>query len=195
LLFFYVVLQSWHLIFQSLHSLWLGPTFFAEPFGPKYVTQWTWVVAHGVSACVVLLLGPFLLLRTDIPQLKRWHRRLGKAYLAMTVVAAMTGFPLCLRAEGGWPGQSGFLLMCSLWLAGVLPIYATARTRRWRAHQRWVTAHYLLTCAAILIRLILSSADHYHVDLSAVAPWLAMLPAFAYTSGTAVYLSMRRYSG
>lgn len=195
LAFFYLVLQGWHLAYDSAQALWAGPEFFAEPFGPKYATQWNWVVLHGVSACAVLLLGPVLLLRTEIPQLRPWHRRAGKLYLALTVVAACTGVPLCLRAEGGWVGQAGFLLMCSLWLAGVWPIYRTARSRRWAEHQRWVRSHYLLTCSALFLRLILSAGSQYHVEASALAPWAAMLPAVAYTSGTALYSSMRRSSG
>lgn len=190
-----MVVQGWYLSYESVRALAAGPTFFAEPFGPKYASQWNWVLVHGLSACAVLLLGPILLLRTEIPELRVWHRRAGKSYLALSVLAALTGFPLCLRAEGGWVGQSGFVLLCLLWLVGVAPIYLSARARRWREHQQWVRGHYLLTCAALFLRVILSSGQHYHQDVNAVAPWLSMLPALVYTSGTALYSRMRRSSG
>jgi hypothetical protein len=172
--------QGWHLSWNSLHSLGQGPSGFEAPFGPKYAASWSWVVSHGLAAILVLLLGPVLLLRQELKPLRRVHRKLGQIYVAATVVAGVTGLPLCLRAEGGWSGQLGMLVLCLAWLGLVPVLLRTAWNRQWEAHQAWVRCHYALTCAAIFLRLQLGIGGHYHWDpepLAAIAPWLSMLPA------------------
>lgn len=175
--FLYLVVQGWHLCLNSFGALAQGPEAFAPPFGPKYATEWGWVVAHGLSACLVLLLGPPLLLRRQLPGLRGGHALLGKAYLGLALFAGLTSIPMCCRAEGGALGQAGFLVLCGLWLVTVWPAYAHARRRRWREHERWIRVHYALTCAAVGIRLLLGIGARFDWDNAAWVPWLSLLPA------------------
>ena len=183
--FFYVVLQGWHLTWYTAGAFWEGPQAFAAPFGPKYASEWGWVLVHGVSAGLVLLLGPWLLLRPDWKGSRVWHGTVGKIYLLSVLVGGVSAFPMCVRAEGGAWGQAGFLVLNCLWLAVAWPLYRTARARRWKEHRVWVRFHYLLTCAALVIRLGLASGDRWGWNpdsVSAGVPWFSMVPARVYAA-------------
>ena len=160
-----MLLLSW----SSLTMLWQGPETFDAPFGPKYAREWNWVLAHSLSAIVVLLLGPWLLWR--------WpgHRPLGKLYLICAGLAALTGIPLSLRAEGGWCGRISFLILTGLWLRAAWGAYATARRRQWKQHLQWVQVHYLLAWSAVFLRLGLGVTGYLGIPLEQVTPWLAWL--------------------
>lgn len=163
------------LSWTSITMLVQGPGAFDAPFGPKYALEWNWVLAHSLSAIVVLLLGPWLLWR--------WpgHRGLGKVYLVCAALAALTGIPLSLRAEGGWVGRLSFLILTCLWLRAAWGAYASARRRIWKQHVQWVQVHYLLAWSAVFLRLGLGVTGSLGIPLQQVTPalaWLSWQPGF-----------------
>lgn len=160
----------------SLQMLAAGPQAFEAPFGPKYAQEWSWVCLHGLSSVVVLSLGPVLLLR-----LTRFHRRLGQVYLLCAWMAALSGLPLCLRAEGGIQARLSFLVLDSLWMVSAWQAYKAARARHWELHRNWVEVHYLLACSAAFLRIGLGLGDLLELPLQQVAgvvAWLSWQPGF-----------------
>lgn len=173
LLLVYVLLQISTLSLQSLHMLAQGPQAFAAPFGPKYAQEWGCVCVHSLSALVVLMLGPPLLLRWKIG-----HRWLGRLYLLSAVVAGLSGIPLSVRAEGS---PASFLILSLLWLRAAWGAYQTARARQWKEHRHWVQVHYLLAWSAVFLRLGLGVSEHLGVPLGQVTlplAWLSWQPGF-----------------
>ncbi len=171
----YVGLQVIALSWSSLSMLCQGPEAFEAPFGPKYAREWSWVWAHSLSAVFVLLLGPWLLWRLP------GHRTLGKVYLVSAGVAALSGIPLSLQAEGGWAGRLSFLILTGLWLVAARGVYATARRRDWKRHVHWVEVHYLLAWSAVFLRLGLGVTASLGVPLEEVVvplAWLSWQPGF-----------------
>lgn len=166
-----VVTLSW----TSLGMLGQGPEAFEAPFGPKYALEWGWVCAHSLTAILVLLLGPWLLWRLP------GHRPLGKIYLVSAGLAAFSGIPLSLQAEGGWVGRLSFLILTGLWLGAAWGAYATARRREWKRHVHWVQVHYLLAWSAVFLRLGLGVTAYLGVSLQEVTTplaWLSWQPGF-----------------
>ena len=173
LLVCYVLLQISALSFQSLQMLTQGPQAFAAPFGPKYAQEWGCICLHSVSAVIVLMLGPPLLLRWKIG-----HRWLGKLYLLSALVAGLSGIPLAVRAEGS---PASFLLLSMLWLRAAWGAYRTAREHRWKVHRQWVQVHYLLAWSAVFLRLGLGVSEHLDIPLGKVIvplAWLSWQPGF-----------------
>ena len=96
-------------------------------------------------------------------------------------LAALTGIPLSLRAEGGWVGRLSFLILTCLWLRAAWGAYASARRRIWKQHVQWVQVHYLLAWSAVFLRLGLGVTGSLGIPLQQVTPalaWLSWQPGF-----------------
>jgi len=179
----YAALQAWELSFSSLLMLAQGPDAFFPPFGPKYARLWGWVVTHGVSACLLLSLGPVLLFRQYLPLPQGWHALFGKAYLALSCVAILSGIPLSIQAEGGWLASLSFLTLSVVWAWASYGVFRTARRRQFGRHQQWVWFHYALAFSAVFLRIGLGIAAYldYEVhQVSAAVGWLSWQPALLY---------------
>lgn len=181
--FGYASLQAWVLSASSVQLIWQGPGAFPPPFGPKYALEWPWVLGHGVSACLLLALGPLLLGRWQFPLPRPWHARLGKLYLGCAGVAILTGLPLSGRAEGGWPASLSFYCLSAIWSWATWRVYSTARARRWSRHQLWVRFHYALAFSAVFLRIGLGTAAYLDLEVEQVAgglAWASWQPAMIY---------------
>ncbi len=171
------------LVSSSLTALAGGPLAFGPEFAPGYARLWPFVLAHGTAACLLLLIGPCLLLRRYLKLPPGWHTKLGKLYLMLTVIAALAGLPMAFQAKGGKLASASFLGLSLAWLVASLGVYQSARQRRWDCHQRWVRFHYLLSFSAVWLRMQLGLATHldYTLEQSAGwAAWLSQAPAWIY---------------
>ena len=163
--------------------MWQGPEAFLPPFGPKYALEWPWVVSHGVSACLLLCIGPLLLARRQFALSPGWHARLGKLYLSSAAVAILTGVPLAGRAEGGWVASLSFYSLSACWAWASWQAYRTARSRQWEKHQRWVRFHYTLAFSAVLLRIGLGVAAYLDLEphqVAGILAWASWQPAMVY---------------
>lgn len=124
------------------------------PFEDRYLEYRSIVVIHGFAGMVALL-GGGLQFALKGPR----HRWLGRVYLLGVLVAAATGVPMALRAEGGWPAQLSFLLLDLAWLVTAALAWRTAVTRRFAAHRRWMERNYALTYSAVILRLVLNGLE------------------------------------
>ena len=153
------------------------PQQFDPVFRAKYIVLRIWVVTHGVSSVIALGLGPWLFL--TLPRFL--HRALGRLYLLAVVVGALSGFPLALRAEGGWMAQLGFLLVDGLWLVCAWQALEAIRRGRVTLHRRWMVRSYALTFGAVLLRLYLYVLQQLGYDFNGLypyTPWLSWWTAW-----------------
>ncbi|GAB3835289.1 DUF2306 domain-containing protein [Hymenobacter jeollabukensis] len=82
------------------------------------------------------------------------HRTLGKVYVAsVLLLAAPSGLILALYANGGLVAKVGFTLQCLVWWLSTWQAYRTARQRQWQPHTDWMLRSYLVTLAAMSLRL------------------------------------------
>lgn len=127
------------------------PQDFVPLFRAKYIAHLWWVRVHGLSAALVLLLGPvqFSLKPNAL------HRRLGQGYLAATAVAAITGFRLALIAEGGWSNRLGFVVLSGLWLLTGYLAWRAIRGGQVAWHQVWMIRNYGVALGAVTLRFYL----------------------------------------
>jgi uncharacterized membrane protein len=143
----------------------------------------TGVYAHVFGALFALALGPFQLygpLRARHPRLHRW---MGRAYLALGVLAGgLAGLYLSQFAQGGLPGRLGFGLLALAWLYTGARAYDAARHRDFAAHRCWMTRNYSLAFAAVTLRIYLPAAMLAGVEFItayAAIAWLCWVPNLA----------------
>ena len=151
----------WYLLvyLATLYALKAGayvlgdPVHFNELLREKYIQHLWMVRCHGVTASLLLLLGPWLLSSRVRVHWPRCHRGLGKLYLITLVPAASTGLVMSLMAFGGLPSQSALSLLAVGWIFTALKACLALRQKRFDQHRVWMLRHYALTFAAVTLRL------------------------------------------
>jgi uncharacterized membrane protein len=111
------------------------------------------LVAHVFAALVALVLGPLQFLPA-IRAHRRWHRRIGRAYLLAGVLpAAVAAVPVALLS-GRFVTQVGLVIPAIAWLVtGWLAVRAIRRGDV-EAHRAWMTRNYALTFLAVTARIV-----------------------------------------
>lgn len=139
-----------------------------------------WV--HAASAGIALTIGWLQFIKKLRKRNKGLHRAIGYAYSAMLTVAGVSGLYMAYYADGGWIGKAGFATLAVLWL---YTLYRSLKSvivdRDTKAHGRWMTRNYALTCAAIALRVYTGVAGAAFGledtnDTFVVIAWLAWVP-------------------
>jgi hypothetical protein len=117
--------------------------------GPHY----TLLVAHVFTATVALVLGPLQFVPA-VRAHRRWHRRIGRAYLLAGVLpAAIFAVPVALLS-GRLVTQVGLVIPAVGWLVtGGLAVRAIRRGDV-EAHRAWMMRNYALTFLAVTARIV-----------------------------------------
>lgn len=136
---------------------------------------------HITGGMIALLLGPFQFIKKLRSKFIKWHRTMGKVYLAAILfLAGPSGLFMAFYAEGGTIAVIGFSIMALLWMYTTYMAYETIRKRNIEAHRAWMTRSFALTFAAVTLRLYvpIASAVFYvpgfYVEASSA--WVSWLP-------------------
>jgi uncharacterized membrane protein YozB (DUF420 family) len=115
--------------------------------------QYGLLVAHILTAAVALVLGPLQFVPA-VRARRRWHRRIGRAYLLAGVVpSAVTAIPVALLS--GRPlTQVGLTIPAVGWLVTAGLAVRAIRRRDPEAHRSWMTRNYALTFLAVTSRAL-----------------------------------------
>ena len=112
------------------------------------------LVVHVLTASTALVLGLMQL----VPRLRArraLHRRLGRAFLLVGVVAfGLTGIPLALTTPDGDVTRYGILVPAVGWLVCAALGWVAIRRGRLVDHREWMIRTYALTFFAITTRML-----------------------------------------
>ena len=110
--------------------------------------------AHIFSSLFVLCSGAFLFSNFVLKKYPKLHRWMGKIYIGLLLlVSAPSGLVMGFHANGGWMVQLSFFILAPLWWWFTFQGYATARNKKFKAHQIWMMRSYALTLSAISLRV------------------------------------------
>jgi uncharacterized membrane protein len=136
------------------------------------------LVAHVFTAAVALVLGPLQFVPT-IRARRRWHRRIGRAYLLVGVVpSAVVAVPVALLS-GRPVTQVGLTVPAVGWLVTAGLAVRAIRRGDVEAHRSWMTRNYALTFLAVTSRalvplMLLASIPLTGASVGSAAP--ALIP-------------------
>ncbi|CAN5301441.1 hypothetical protein BH09SUM1_BH09SUM1_10830 [soil metagenome] len=157
-----------------------GDTSLFDPiFRPKYEAHLAVVLTHGISAVIVLLVGPWQFFPGFRARFPLWHRLAGRVYLLGVLVGAISGFRMGLMAYGGTAARVSFCLLATLWLATGGIALAMILRRNVAAHRRWMVRNFALTFAAVMLRVYLNLGQRAGLDYTVIYPvvtWMAWIP-------------------
>ena len=108
---------------------------------------------HLAVATPLLLIAPLQFSRRMRARWPHWHRRVGRAYLSLAVVAAIGAIYLGATFERVG-SRTPLVLFAILWLAFSLAAWVCARHRAFSAHERFVMRSYAIAFAFVLVRLL-----------------------------------------
>ena len=112
------------------------------------------LVVHVFTASAAVLLG-VLQLVPRVRARRALHRRLGRAFLVVGVVAfGVTGIPLAVTTPSGDLTRYGILVPAVGWLVCAALGWTAIRQGRLAAHRAWMIRTYALTFFALTTRLL-----------------------------------------
>jgi uncharacterized membrane protein len=83
------------------------------------------------------------------------HRNLGKLYILVILLGAISAGYSAIFATGGFGNQLGFFLLAVVWFFTTLQAYLAIRKGNVVAHKHWMTYSYAATFAAVTLRIFL----------------------------------------
>lgn len=72
---------------------------------------WSFLYTHIVTGGIAIVIGWIQFSKRMQTTYVKWHRTLGKIYVVMTLLCAISGFYIGFFATGGWIPATGFIAM------------------------------------------------------------------------------------
>jgi uncharacterized membrane protein len=143
-----------------------------------YEDKTFWLMLHISGMMFAVLAGPFQFLRRLRERHFRFHRTLGKVYIAGAIVGGLGGLYMSQFSASGTVSDVGFALLA----IGVLSTTTIALVRilgdNVQSHREWMTRSYALIFAAVTLRLYkqpLEGAFGAHTGY-AIDAWACWIP-------------------
>ncbi len=146
-----------------------------------YHGWYSWgLYAHVIAAPPVLVIGAYLTL-INKGRNKKLHRILGYFYTILLVgIAAPGGLLMSLKTITGWPSGLSFILLSIIWIVSTLKAVQSAKSGEIGRHQAYMQLSFLMTLAALILRLILPIGHALFPESPAgvynVVSWLCWVP-------------------
>jgi uncharacterized membrane protein len=131
--------------------------------------QYGLLVTHIFTATVALVLGPLQFVPA-IRARRRWHRRIGRAYLLVGVLpSAVTAVPVALLSDR-IVTQVGLVIPAVGWLVTAWLAVRAIRRGDVAAHRAWMMRNYALTFLAVTARILVPLVLLTGLATGAIAP-------------------------
>jgi len=148
----------------------------------RNVPWYKYVFYAHVSTAILTLFAGFTQFNTRFLQrFPLWHRRLGYLYiLTILFFAAPSGILMGIYANGGPGAQIAFVLLGILWWFFTLKAFFTAKSKDFKAHQKFMYRSFALTCSALTLRywkvILVYFFEPNTMDIYKVIAWLGWIP-------------------
>lgn len=109
----------------------------------------------------------------------KWHRRIGKVYVAAALLSSLAGIYIGFYATGGAVASAGFISLGLVWFFTTLQAYRYAKRAEVTKHQGMMYFSYAACFGAVTLRLwlpllIMASGDY--IWAYRVVSWLCWAP-------------------
>ena len=148
------------------------------PMPPKIVANafaTPWLTIHIGGAATALLVGSFQFLdrlRLRRPAVHRWT---GRLYVVACLVGGVSGLVLAVGTTMGPVTTAGFGILSIVWLFVTGYGWQRAWQRRFAEHRRWMIRSWVLTFAAVNLRLYLLAAGTMGIAFDDSYPVISFL--------------------
>ena len=137
------------------------------------------LVAHASLAGIALASGPWQFIAPWRYKGRRPHRWIGRVYVIACLLGGLAGAALAWGTTSGPVARFGFLGLALAWLVSTALGWRHARQRNFVEHRRWMIRSFVLTFAAVTLRIYLPIAAVAGLDFAVAYPaiaWLCWVP-------------------
>lgn len=149
-----VVFLTWTFMHGADHFLKMTP----GALGKYYTLRWI-LIAHITAGGGALILG----IIQFWPKLRSYslklHRIIGLLYLLAILVSSVGAMILAFTTayELNWAYAFSLQIWAGVWISSTFIAYYTARKKRYKQHQEWMTRSYIVTIAFLISGLAFKS--------------------------------------
>ena len=113
------------------------------------------LMIHITAMMFAVLAGPFQFLRSLRERYFRFHRVLGRVYIAGAIIGALSGLYLAPSTASGAVSDAGFALLGLGVLLTTTVAFERIRGGNVQSHREWMTRSYALIFGAVMLRVYL----------------------------------------
>src|ERR1035437_6683512 len=108
------------------------------------------LIPHTLCGVIALLAGPIQFSSRLRQRHLKFHRVLGRIYVACVFIGALTGIALA----SGRPGMPGTCMQAAAWIVCTTAAFITARNRQIAQHRQWMVRSYAVTFTFVSSRAL-----------------------------------------
>ncbi len=178
---------GWILMSASVLSIALVSTRYFLPgmpdaFQPEVYSNHSVILRlHIAGATLAILAGPMQFWSGFRDRRRKWHRRIGKTYLAGVAIGAPAGLYMAWLSLGGLVTHVGFTMLGLVWGGATLMAYRHIRAGNWSIHREWMIRSYSVAFGGfVFLRLwfpVLEALGAPHLEAYQTAAWLSWVPS------------------
>lgn len=161
----------------ALAYLVLGEAMYPPNLAASFLQHQGQLKLHVAGGSLALALGPFLIAG---PRARRArHRALGKLYVGAVMLGGIGGLSLAPFSFGGWATHLGFAALGVAWIGVTCAAWVRIRKGDVAGHRAWMTRSFLLTLAAVTLRIELPLAGLLGLPFETSYPvisWMCWVP-------------------
>lgn len=143
---------------------------------------WSFIYTHIATGGVAIIIGWLQFSKKMQSEYVKWHRMLGKIYVVMAIICAISGVYIGFFATGGWIPAIGFIAIALIYFYTTLKGFLAIKNKQIIEHQNYMTYSYAACLAAVTLRIYIplsfALGIGYLFAYSIIA-WVAWVPNLA----------------
>ena len=143
---------------------------------------WSFLYTHIVTVGIAIVIGWIQFSKRMQTTYVKWHRTLGKIYVVMALLCAISGFYIGFFATGGWIPATGFIAMALIYFYTTLQGFLAIKNKQITAHQIYMTYSYAACLAAVTLRIYIPLSFVLEIDYIlaySIIAWVSWIPNLA----------------
>lgn len=143
---------------------------------------WSFLYTHIVTGGIAIVIGWIQFSKRMQTTYVKWHRTLGKIYVVMALLCAISGFYIGFFATGGWIPATGFIAMALISFYTTLQGFLAIKNKQITAHQNYMTYSYAACLAAVTLRIYIPLSFVLEIDYIlaySIIAWVSWIPNLA----------------
>jgi uncharacterized membrane protein len=140
---------------------------------------WSFIYTHITTGGIAIVIGWAQFSKIIQSKYVKWHRILGKIYIVVALLCAISGFYIGFYATGGWIAAGGFITVSLIYFYTTLKGFLTIRKKEIVAHQNMMTYSYSVCLAAVTLRIYMPLSFVFEIDYNlaySIIAWMSWIP-------------------